>query len=197
MGMWLVMMVAMMLPSLVPMLSRYRRGIGWAGNTNLGTLTAIAGSGYFLVWTLFGLAVFPLGVAASRIEMEETALARSVPMATGFILLLCGAVQFTGWKAHHLASCLRAPEHGRNLAANFRTAWQQGLRFGLHCGYSCLNLTLVLLVMGVMDLRAMALVTAAISMERLAPSGEHAERAVGAIILATGLFQTARAASLL
>ena len=195
-GMWLVMMVAMMLPSLVPMLSRYRRAIGWAGNANLGRLTALAGSGYFFVWTLFGLAVFPLGVAAARIEMEESALARSVPIATGLMLLVCGAIQFTNWKAHHLACCRNAPEHGRILPADLRAAWEQGLRFGLHCGYSCLNLTLVLLVIGVMDLRAMALVTAAISIERLAPSGERAARMIGIVIIAAGLFQIARAASL-
>jgi predicted metal-binding membrane protein len=46
-GMWAVMMAAMMLPSLVPMLSRYRRAIGVA--KNLGRLTALVGAGYFSV----------------------------------------------------------------------------------------------------------------------------------------------------
>jgi hypothetical protein len=59
--MWVVMMAAMMLPSLVPMLSRYRRTIG--GAENLGGLTALVGAGYFLVWSTWGIAAFPLGVA--------------------------------------------------------------------------------------------------------------------------------------
>src|SRR5713101_4321810 len=59
-GMWVVMMVAMMLPSLVPMLRRYRQAVGKAGETSLGRLTALVGVGYFFVWTVFGMAAFPL-----------------------------------------------------------------------------------------------------------------------------------------
>jgi len=55
-GMWVVMMVAMMLPSLVPMLWRYRQAVGRTGETRLGWLTALVGVGYFLVWTVFGMA---------------------------------------------------------------------------------------------------------------------------------------------
>jgi riboflavin biosynthesis pyrimidine reductase len=50
-------MVAMMLPSLVPMLRRYRQAVGRTGATRLGPLTAIVGAGYFIVWTVFGLAL--------------------------------------------------------------------------------------------------------------------------------------------
>src|SRR5213595_2103775 len=54
-GMWVVMMVAMMLPSLVPMLLRYREAVGRAGETHVGWLTALVGVGYFAVWTMFGM----------------------------------------------------------------------------------------------------------------------------------------------
>src|SRR5262249_43973241 len=66
-GMWIVMMVAMMLPSLVPMLWRYRQAVGRPGAPRLGRLTALVGVGYFFVWTLFGLAAFPLGGALTEI----------------------------------------------------------------------------------------------------------------------------------
>jgi len=52
----------------------------------------------------------------------------------------------------------------------------------------------VLLALGVMDLRAMAVVTAAITLERLAPAGERVARAVGAIGVVSGLVVIARAA---
>src|SRR5260370_19541868 len=61
-GMWVVMMVAMMLPSLVPMLWRYRQAVGRTGETRLGWLTGLVGVGDFFVWTAFGMAAFPLGV---------------------------------------------------------------------------------------------------------------------------------------
>jgi predicted metal-binding membrane protein len=50
-GMWVVMMVAMMLPSLVPMLWRYRQAVGRTGETRLGRLIALVGVGYVFVWT--------------------------------------------------------------------------------------------------------------------------------------------------
>src|SRR5205814_10604607 len=90
-GMWVVMMVAMKLPSLVPMLRRYRRAVGRTGETRLGRLTALVGAGYFLVWTLLGAAAFPLGVALAALEMRHPALARSVPVAVGVVVLLAGS----------------------------------------------------------------------------------------------------------
>src|SRR5580704_19147506 len=52
-AMWVVMMVAMMLPSLAPMLWRYRQAVRWRGEPCIGRLTLLAGLGYFFVWTLF------------------------------------------------------------------------------------------------------------------------------------------------
>src|SRR6266700_1681606 len=74
-GMWIVMMVAMMLPSLAPTLWRYREAVGRTGETRLGRLTALVGVGYFLVWTVFGMAVFPVGIALAAVEMRQRALA--------------------------------------------------------------------------------------------------------------------------
>src|SRR6266446_4305348 len=101
-GMWVVMMVAMMLPSLVPMLWRYRQAVGRIGETRLGWLTALVGVGYFFVWTVFGVAAFPLGIALAEVEMQQPALARAVPTAIGVVVLIAGALQFTAWKARHL-----------------------------------------------------------------------------------------------
>jgi predicted metal-binding membrane protein len=194
--MWVVMMVAMMLPSLVPMLLRYRQAVGRTGETGLGRLTALVGAGYFFVWTGFGMAAFALGVALAAVETQLPALARAVPIAVGVVVLIAGALQFTAWKAHHLACCREAPGRGRSLPADAGTAWQHGLRLGLHCSTCCAGLTGILLVIGVMDLRAMAVVTAAITLERLAPAGERVARAIGAVVLGAGLVLIARAAGL-
>ena len=125
-GMWVVMMVAMMLPSLVPMLRRYRQAVGRNGETRLGLLTAIVGIGYFLVWTIFGMALFPLGVALAAVEAQLPAVARVVPMAVGVVVLIAGALQFTAWKARKLACCREAPGRGRTLPADAGTAWRHG-----------------------------------------------------------------------
>jgi predicted metal-binding membrane protein len=195
-GMWVVMMVAMMLPSLVPTLWRYRQAVATTGESRLGLLTALVGAGYFFVWTAFGLAAFPLGVALAAIEMQQPALARAVPIAVAVVVLIAGSVQLTSWKARHLASCREPVGRGRTPPAYAGTAWRHGLRLGLDCFYCCLGLMAILLVIGVMDLRAMAVVAAAITVERLAPAGERIARAIGAVIIGAGLFLIARAAGL-
>ncbi len=173
-GMWILMMVAMMLPSLVPMLVRYRQAVGG-------------------VWTVFGAAAFPLGVALAAVEMQQSALARAVPIAVGAVVLLAGVLQFTAWKARHLSCCHQAPGRGRMLAADAGTAWRHGLRLGLHCCRCCFGLMAILLVAGVMDLRAMAVVTVAITIERLVPAGARVARVTGAVVVAAGLFLIVRA----
>jgi predicted metal-binding membrane protein len=73
-------------------------------------------------------------------------------------------------------------------------ALRHGVRIGWQCVKCCSSLTAVLLVAGVMDLLAMAVVTAAISAERLTPAGCFAARATGATAIGAGVWQIARAA---
>jgi len=177
------------------MLSRYRQAVG-TGETQLGLLTALVGLGYFFVWTVLGMAAFPLGVALAAIEMQQPALASAVPIAGSVVVLLAGSFQLSAWKARHLACCRQAPGRGRTLPADAGTAWRHGLRLGLHCSQCCAGPIVILLVMGVMDLRAMAVVAAAITIERLAPAGERVARAIGAVVVGAGLFLIVRAAGL-
>ncbi len=193
-AMWIVMMVAMMMPCLVPMLSRYRQSLGATDGMRLGRLTILAGAGYFFVWTIFGMLIFPIGVALAVLEMQLPLLARAVPIAIGVVVLIAGAVQFTPWKIHHLACCRVAP--GRTLPANAGIAWRHGLRLGVHCVKCCFGLMVILLVVGVMDLWAMALVAVAITVERTATHGERYAQATGIVAVVTGLFLIMRAAGL-
>jgi predicted metal-binding membrane protein len=195
-GMWVVMMAAMMLPSLVPTLWRYRQAVVNTGETRIDRLTAIVGTGYFFVWTVFGMVAYPLGVALAAVERQQPALARAAPIATGVVVLLAGALQFTAWKARHLACCREPVGHGRTLPVDAATAWQHGLRLGFHCSCCCAGLMAILIAIGVMDLRAMTVMTAAITVERLAPAGERVARAIGAVVVAAGLLLIARAAGL-
>jgi len=193
-GMWTLMMVAMMLPSLVPALWRYRQAVAGArGAGRADALGVLVGAGYFLVWAGQGALVFPLGVAVAGAAMRWPVVARAVPLGVAVVLLAAGLVQTTPWKARHLACC-----RGTRLVAplgDAAGALRHGLRLGLHCGACCAGLTAALLVAGVMDLTVMAAVTAAVTAERLAPGGASVRiaRTVGAVLVATGLFLIARA----
>jgi predicted metal-binding membrane protein len=179
--MWTVMMAAMMLPSLVPMLVRYRRAVGEITDTCLDALTALVGVAYFFVWTLFGAIVFPLGAGVAAVTMPQPQI------AAGVVVLIAASLQFTAWKARRLAWCRETPSHENTLTADARAAWSHGLCLGLHCAESCAGLMAILLVIGVMDLRAMAIVTSAITVERLAPDGMRIARAIGAVGVGAGL----------
>lgn len=190
-AMWTVMMAAMMLPSLVPMLARCREALFTRGEARLGGRTAAVAAGYFLVWAAWGAAIFPLGAALAALEMRSSSLSRVVPAASGLAVALAGALQLTRWKARHLACCRDAP--GRALGGSLRAAFSHGLLLGRHCARCCAGWTLALLALGVMDLGAMAAVTAAITAERLAPRGERVARALGAVAIGAGALLAVRA----
>ncbi len=192
MGMWILMMVAMMLPSLVPMLAGYRGSVSGVGPSRLDALTAIVGAGYFSAWAVFGAAAYPVGIALGTAEMQWPALARSVPVATGLVLLLAGGLQLTAWKARHLGHCRAASGCGPRLPPDAGSAWRHGLRLGGHCSLCCFGFILILLVTGVMDLKIMAAMAAAITAERLAPRPERVAQVAGGAILMIGVLVIAR-----
>jgi predicted metal-binding membrane protein len=186
-GMWTPMMAAMMLPSLVPMLWHYRRSLGETSRMRLAWLIALVGFGYFFVWTMLGAVVFPLGAALAAFSVWQPVLARAVPIVGGAVVVIAGVLQLTTWKARRVARCSETPGCDQKLSADTRTAWRHGLHLGVHCAYCCAELMTVLLILGVMDLRAMAAVTTAITAERLAPAGVRVARVIGAVVVATGV----------
>src|SRR5215471_17255570 len=67
-GMWVVMMAAMMLPSLVPLLNRYRQAVRATEERRIDRQMALAVAGYFFIWTMVGMSVFVAGSALTTIE---------------------------------------------------------------------------------------------------------------------------------
>jgi predicted metal-binding membrane protein len=179
-AMWLVMMVVMMVPSLLPLLATLRhRG-----------RAALAGAGYFAVWTLCGVAIYCVGAGLVAAELRWPVVARSAPLATGVVLLGAGCVQLTAWKANRLARC-RACAAPTSLDA--ASVFRHGVGFGVQCTLCCTGLMAVLLVAGMMNLAVVALVAAAITLERLAPRPEWTARAIGIVIAGIGVLAVVRA----
>jgi predicted metal-binding membrane protein len=179
-GMWTVMTLAMMSPSLLPVL--WRRGMARG---------AWVAAGYFAVWSALGVLVFAGGAAFAQAALRLPALSRCVPLAAGMVVLLAGACQFTAWKKRHLACCRAAAVRDAGPAA-----LREGLKLGLYCCRACAGWTAVLLATGVMDLRVMAAVTAAITAERLATPHQRVEWAAGAVALAAGAILIGRTSGL-
>jgi len=185
-GMWVVMMVAMMLPPLMPTLWSYRRSIRGLAEGRLSGLTALAGAGYFLVWAIFGIAAYLLGLTLTTAEMRWPALAQYVPAATGAVVLLAGAFQLTIWKARRLGRCRQPLACAFPATPKARKAFEHGLHWGVDCSLCCCGFMAILLAIGVMNLAAMALLGIAITIERLVPRPERIARAAGVIMIVAG-----------
>jgi predicted metal-binding membrane protein len=181
-----------MLPSLVLMLWCYGEAAA-GGQAVGGWRTAMMVAGYFVVWTLAGAAVYPLGAAMSSLAMRVPAVARAEPVAAALAVLLAGAVQFMRWKLDHLRWCQRPSRHEYCRGDGRITFWL-GVRLGVHCALCCANLMLILLVLGIMDVRAMAMVTAVITAERASRASTPASQVIGMLALAGGVLLMVRAA---
>ena len=191
-GIWLVMMVVMMLPSLVPMLSRYRRSVRGADGIHLHGLTALVGVGHFVIWAVVGMAAYAAGAGVMALEMRWEKVGQWLPVGAGVVLLVAGGVQFTSWKALKLALCREGSGCDCPPAPNALSAWRHGLRLGVRCSLCCGSLMLTLLAIGMMDLVAIAAVMVAISAERLAPAPLRVARVAGVAIVVVGLLTIAR-----
>jgi len=183
MGMWIAMMTAMMSPVLVMTLLRFRRQQAKSTVPELNALTAAVAGGYLLVWSIFGMVLYPIGVVAAGVLMATPALARLAPAASAAILLVAGCVQLTEWKVRALCRC-RSEGMSRSAKVDrVVEGWRVGLRAGIDCVVCCSGLMAVLIVTGVMNLLGMASVATAITAERLLRNPRLIARAIGVGII--------------
>lgn len=174
------MMAAMMLPSLAPTLWLYRRHLRTT-RRRVARHTTLFAVGYAAVWSMFGGAI------------SAVPAWRSTPWMAGAIIVLAGAVQCSPWKAKQLLSCHHSCVTGLPTMSSPLQSLHDGFRLGVHCCASCAAPMAVLLVAGLMDMRMMAVITAAITAERVAPAGVRIARLTGALTVIAGLIICGRA----
>ena len=182
--MWVVMMIGMMTPAVVPMAMVFR-GIDRTGHRDRDTL--LFAGGYLGGWVVFGLAAALLQLSLhARGLLHGHALAASPPLA-GMLLFAAGVYQLTPWKEACLHHC-RSPlgfflEH---WSPGARGAVSMGLRHGLYCVGCCWVLMLLMFVGGAMSVVTMAVLCAFILAERLLPPGPWVSRIPGAVMILWG-----------
>jgi predicted metal-binding membrane protein len=190
-AMWIVMMIAMMMPVFAPALLRFRHTLSGPPARSRWQVLLFAVA-YFVAWALPGLVIYPLGVAASQLVDDATPWDRVTAMAGSLLVLAAGLFQFSPAKRRQIECCRIARVPGATSPPGWRQAGFEGWRIGVDCVICCAGLTATLLVVGVMDVLAMAAVTVGIAAERLLPPHARMERAVGAILIAMGVFLLAR-----
>jgi predicted metal-binding membrane protein len=181
-GMWAAMVVAMMLPTVAPIVLLHRLVMRRAGHGPASTVTFAAG--YLVTWVLLG--VVPLGVLLAFGRATEQA--GWVPRAGGAVLLLAGLYQFTAWKDACLRAC-RTPLTfllNHRFGAGFTGTFRTGVSHGLYCIGCCWALMAVLFVVGLMNLTWMALVAVVFLAEKNWRHGMGLTRIVGTTVAVLG-----------
>jgi len=185
---WLVMMVAMMLPTALPMILAFHRV--QAANRrprDAFVSTWVFVAAYLLVWAFAGLPAY-VGMQAAEAAMRRVALPPSTAAQIGgAIIVVAGIYQLTPLKDVCLSKC-------REPLDFIVTAWrggatsalEMGLLYGAYCPGCCWLLFVILFPLGIMNVGAMAAVTFIIVAEKMLPWPRLAPYATAGVLVLYG-----------
>jgi predicted metal-binding membrane protein len=188
---WVVMMSAMMFPSIVPVVLTFgfvhhrRRHRGMVDRV---VCTWVFVAGYLLTWTAFGLLAYGLYVGVRSLSIPALSWHRGGPYLAGGVLLAAAIYQLTPTKDACLRRC-RSPldfvlTHWRQGPAG---ALRMGVMHGVWCVGCCWGLMVALFALGVMSLTWMLTIAGMIAIEKLLPRKELANHLVAITLLGLAL----------
>jgi predicted metal-binding membrane protein len=187
---WVVMMAAMMFPSIAPMVVMYARiqeGQHERGQRTEAGTTALFIAGYLLTWTTAGLVGYGIIEGARALDLGFLAWDSGGPYVAGAVIVAAGLYQLTPLKD----VCLR---HCRSPMMFLLTRWRPGrlgaLRMGTEhggwCVGCCWGLMAALFAVGVMSIGWMVFVAALIATEKLLPWKAVANRGIALLLVVLG-----------
>ncbi len=181
-GVWVVMMAAMMFPSVSPTVALYSR----MSRSTAASLIFV--SGYLLAWTAAGVLAFAVSDLGGSLLGSELAWDRGGRWLAGGILVVAAVYELTPLKDVCLGKC-RSPL-GFLFGAwrdGLSGALQMGVKHGGWCIGCCWALMAALFALGVMSLAWMAFVAALIAAEKTLSWGRAVTYGTAAILLLLGV----------
>jgi predicted metal-binding membrane protein len=192
-GVWVVMMAAMMLPSASPTVALYSQLT--RSRAPLGPL--LFTTGYLLVWGATGLLAYGIFAAADALLGREVSWDGAGRWVAAGILVAAALYQLTPLKDACLGTC-RSPLGF--LVGSWRDglsgAVRMGARHGAWCTGCCWALMAALFALGVMSIAWMAVVAALIAAEKMLPWGRAATWGTAALLVALGVLLVAAPAAI-
>ena len=181
-SLWMLMSMAMMLPTIVPVLTTYDRLRSTGAGSRIGFLELTAG--FLSVWALFSLAISVLQGKLLPFIIPASGGAEVDPRAAAAFIAAAGIYQFLPIKDACLAKC-RAPF--MFFMANWRdSAFNEialGLKLGAVCVGCCWLLMAISVVAGAWGLLWMGLATVLMCLEKLPDIGRRVSRPLGIALL--------------
>jgi predicted metal-binding membrane protein len=187
---WLVMLVAMMLPTTLPLVALFNRlTLARADRPRLLGLLLV---GYLSIWIVFGMAVYAGDAVVHEGVARSPWIAEHVWALGALTLVLAGAYQFTALKYHCLEKC-RSPfsfitQHWRGRAESGQ-AFLLGVHHGLFCVGCCWTLMLLMFAVGIGNFGWMLVLGAIMAIEKNMPWGRRLSAPLGVVLIAWGLLQ--------
>ena len=187
-GVWVVMMAAMMFPSVAPTVALYSR----MTRSRSPVAPLVFTSGYVLTWTAAGLLAFAISDAGGAVLGETLAWDRAGRWVAGGVLVVAAAYELTPLKDACLGKC-RSPLGF--LLGSWRDglagSLEMGVKHGAWCVGCCWALMAALFALGVMSIAWMAFVGALIAAEKTLPWGRVVRWGTAALLLALGVLLVA------
>jgi predicted metal-binding membrane protein len=180
---WVVMMAAMMFPSVAPTIALYAK---MSGKSRL--LPLVFTGGYLVTWAGAGVVAFLLGAGASRLAGGELSWDRAGRPVAGAVLVLAAGYELTPLKNVCLGRC-RSPLG--TLLGSWRGGWPGAFRMGANNGAWCVGccwaLMASLFALGVMSVIWMGIVAGVIAVEKILPWRRTATYGTALVLLGLGV----------
>ncbi len=192
---WTLMVVAMMLPTSLPLVTLFRTLV--RGRPDRARLTVLLIAGYLVVWTLFGILVYSGDwILHGAVEQSTWLEANIIPFIGAGTLIIAGLYQFTPLKYKCLEKC-RSPlsfvtEHWRGSHERSQS-FLLGAHHGLFCVGCCWSLMLLMFAIGAGSLGWMLVLGAVMAVEKNMPWGRKISTPLGVLLLGWGLAVVASA----
>jgi predicted metal-binding membrane protein len=192
-AMWVVMMLAMMLPAIVPSALLFSNLTARRNPGNSNRATAMYVAGYAACWILFAAPAAALQSMLAATWLLDPMGRSTSALLSGAILLAAGLYQFTPLKTACLSKC-------RTPLGFFMAKWRDGsggalvlgVQHGGYCVGCCWALMAVMFVVGAMNLAWMGALTVLVLSEKVIPPAWRVDRITGVMLVVSGLWMGAR-----
>jgi len=186
--MWALMMIAMMLPSVLPTLRSYRAVVSKRDHrAHPDALTAVFAAGYVFTWTICSAIATVTQSVLHAFSLVSPAMRAASPSIAGALLIAAGIYQWTPSKRACLAQCASPLQfllrHWRPGASG---AWRMGIVHGAYCAGCCWMLMALLFVYGMMNLAWIIAIAIYVPSEKLLPAQRWLPLVTGALLIFWG-----------
>ncbi len=196
--MWLVMMIAMMTPSVAPLILLFSMVNRQSEQKNPFIKTWYLFAGYYVTWTIFSLLATILQWVLQQVAWLNPDMVITNKILSSIILVAAGIFQFTSLKHRCLSYCRTPIDFIHAKWKPGKTgAFRMGVENGIYCLGCCWALMVLLFVAGIMNLLWIALIASFVLLEKLLPQSKWISYTAGAALVLYGSYNLIHSSTLL